>query len=466
MMPCAPLHFSQLPASAAASRQSFRGIASCRVAEPPREEDRAFPAPLRTMAEAPKQADDGDLDTTNLLIVVLDTNPYTWAHRGGAGASAGSAATTANGGDANDAGALPGLQPICQSLIVFLRAFCALHRLNELAVVANHVGGVARFLYPVPPPRAHAAAAHAGRELQPTRFEQGLVAYRHQAGWSDTLVAELRRLVAAPLPGGDGGGGADADGDAQMANGGAGAGAGAGAGDDDGGGARRPMLAAALSLALCYANRRQKADASLRPRVLVLQATPDAPAQYIAVMNAVFAAQRLRVPVDAAVLLARDREDSAFLQQACYLTGGLYVHPKPARTRHAALVQVLLEHFLPTRGGAAAAPLARPRHNVDLRATCFRTGESVTKGYVCSVCLSIFAKRAATCSTCGVRVKLPDGGRAAAARQRAAGARRQRAATDSPAPARAAAGARQRNSSVPPPRAPPRPAAVTVKTEK
>ena len=71
------------------------------------------------------------------------------------------------------------------------------------------------------------------------------------------------------VPGGDGGGGGagDADGDAD------------GDGDgSDGGGARRPMLAAALSLALCYANRRQTSDATVKPRVLVLQATPDAPA--------------------------------------------------------------------------------------------------------------------------------------------------------------------------------------------
>jgi hypothetical protein len=50
--------------------------------------------------------------------------------------------------------------------------------------------------------------------------------------------------------------------------------------------------------------------------------SPDAPSQYVAVMNAIFSAQRAEVAVDALVLGA----DSAYLQQAAHLTGGLYVH--------------------------------------------------------------------------------------------------------------------------------------------
>ena len=62
---------------------------------------------------------------------------------------------------------------------------------------------------------------------------------------------------------------------------------------------------------------------------------PDVPSQYIPPMNAIFAAQRSSVLIDACYL---GPAQSAFLQQAAHLTGGVYL--KPARP--AGLLQYLL----------------------------------------------------------------------------------------------------------------------------
>ncbi|GAB0495716.1 hypothetical protein MMPV_007021, partial [Pyropia vietnamensis] len=76
---------------------------------------------------------------------------------------------------------------------------------------------------------------------------------------------------------------------------------------------RTPRLAAALSLALCTANRARTGydasmntgvvaggvRASLQVRLAVLAAAPDADDAYVAVMNAAFAAARADVRVDA-----------------------------------------------------------------------------------------------------------------------------------------------------------------------
>lgn len=58
--------------------------------------------------------------------------------------------------------------------------------------------------------------------------------------------------------------------------------------------ARPAVLAGALSRALCFINKTQRADRGWRrgrPRILCLKGSPDATEQYISVMNAIFAAQ-------------------------------------------------------------------------------------------------------------------------------------------------------------------------------
>jgi len=164
---------------------------------------------------------------------------------------------------------------------------------------------------------------------------------------------------------------------------------------------RKPklLLAAALTRALCYANRWQTDVTNVgvvRPsiRILVLAGCPDTPPQYISMMNAVFAAKDIGVVIDACMM---GTDDSPFLQQAAYVTGGVCHKMRfPG-----ALYQHLSTTFLlePSQRQAIRS-LGQDR--VDLRAACFCHKRPVDEGYVCSVCLSIFCTPRATCGTCGV----------------------------------------------------------------
>jgi len=128
-------------------------------------------------------------------------------------------------------------------------------------------------------------------------------------------------------------------------------------------------------------------------RILCVSSSPDDPGQYLATMNAIFAAQRASILIDACVLAEKD---SSFMQQASYLTKGAYVRPaKPG-----ALVQYLLAAF--TADASSREYLRLPQApKVDFRASCFCHKKPTALGYVCSVCLSIFCEKVPVCTTCG-----------------------------------------------------------------
>ncbi|TGZ70736.1 hypothetical protein CRM22_003022 [Opisthorchis felineus] len=160
-------------------------------------------------------------------------------------------------------------------------------------------------------------------------------------------------------------------------------------------------------------------------RMLVVRAGEDSPSQYLALMNAVFTAQKLRVCIDVCVLplapstdpsLPRDAnfsskhiKYSSLLQQAAELTGGIYLHIPNTR----GLLQYLLSVFLP-------APTLRPKlllpdlrssgfnTGVDFRAACFCHRRLIDIGYVCSVCLSVFCEFSPLCATCGSPFAVPN----------------------------------------------------------
>ncbi|KAG7673915.1 hypothetical protein Ndes2526B_g02612 [Nannochloris sp. 'desiccata'] len=133
-------------------------------------------------------------------------------------------------------------------------------------------------------------------------------------------------------------------------------------------------------------------------RILCLSSSPDDPGQYLATMNAIFAAQRANILIDACVLTGKD---SSFMQQASYLTKGAYIRPaKPG-----ALVQYLLTAF--TADAASREYLRLPQASgVDFRASCFCHKKPTALGYVCSVCLSIFCEKVPACTTCGTNFPL------------------------------------------------------------
>ena len=154
-----------------------------------------------------------------------------------------------------------------------------------------------------------------------------------------------------------------------------------------------PLLSGALSLALCHINRLKRSYPKLRARVLCVSVSMDSSASYIAMMNNIFSAHKLAVPIDSLVL---HTTHSLFLQQAASLTAGLYLHlPSPT----ASLLQHLLVTFLPDVASRAHLLLSHPTA-VDYRATCFCHRRVVEQAMVCPVCLAIYCKATPTCGMC------------------------------------------------------------------
>ncbi|GMI82916.1 hypothetical protein like AT1G18340 [Hibiscus trionum] len=148
------------------------------------------------------------------------------------------------------------------------------------------------------------------------------------------------------------------------------------------------LFSGSLSMALCYIQRAFHSGAlHPHPRILCLQGSPDGAEQYVAIMNAIFSAQRSEVPIDSCYIGA---QNSAFLQQASYITGG--VHHKPQNLD--GLFQYLMTIFATDLHSRSFIHLPKPV-GVDFRAS------TIDMGYICSVCLSIFCKQHKKCSTCG-----------------------------------------------------------------
>ncbi|XP_019154406.1 PREDICTED: RNA polymerase II transcription factor B subunit 4 [Ipomoea nil] len=154
------------------------------------------------------------------------------------------------------------------------------------------------------------------------------------------------------------------------------------------------LLSGSLSMALCYIQRVfRSGPLHPQPRILCLHGSPDGPGQYVAIMNSIFSAQRSMVPIDSCAIGA---QHSAFLQQASYITNGVYLKPQILD----GLFQYLSTVFATDLHSRAFLHLPRPV-GVDFRASCFCHKNTIDMGYICSVCLSIFCKHQPQCSTCG-----------------------------------------------------------------
>ncbi|XP_057504984.1 general transcription and DNA repair factor IIH subunit TFB4 [Actinidia eriantha] len=154
------------------------------------------------------------------------------------------------------------------------------------------------------------------------------------------------------------------------------------------------LLSGSLSMALCYIQRIfRSGPLHPQPRILCLHGSPDGPEQYVAIMNAIFSAQRSMVPIDSCLLGA---QHSAFLQQASYITGGVYLKPQQLD----GLFQYLSTVFGADLLSRSFLQLPKPV-GVDFRASCFCHKNTIDMGYICSVCLSIFCQHHKKCSTCG-----------------------------------------------------------------
>uniref|UniRef100_A0A8C8UL66 General transcription factor IIH subunit 3 n=1 Tax=Peromyscus maniculatus bairdii TaxID=230844 RepID=A0A8C8UL66_PERMB len=135
----------------------------------------------------------------------------------------------------------------------------------------------------------------------------------------------------------------------------------------------------------------------MKSRILVIKAAEDSALQYMNFMNVIFAAQKQNILIDACVL----DSDSGLLQQACDITGGLYLKVPQMPS----LLQYLLWVFLPDQDQRSQLILPPPIH-VDYRAACFCHRSLIEIGYVCSVCLSIFCNFSPICTTCETAFKI------------------------------------------------------------
>lgn len=130
----------------------------------------------------------------------------------------------------------------------------------------------------------------------------------------------------------------------------------------------------------------------------MIQKSPDVSQHYISIMNGIFSAQKKSVAVDACILAG---EHSSFMQQAAYLTGGIYYKPQD----HSGLLQYLLSIYLPDPSMRKLLKLPS-QDSVDFRAMCFCHKEVISTAYVCPVCLSLFCEFQPICSTCGIRSRI------------------------------------------------------------
>ncbi|KAG0020607.1 RNA polymerase II transcription factor B subunit 4 [Entomortierella chlamydospora] len=169
---------------------------------------------------------------SNLLVIVIDTNPFEWEHPS----------------------APLKLNEALQHILAFMNAHLAGRHDNKLAVIASHVG-VSKFLYPT------LNEATPGSKVQ-TKKDANV--YQVFKVINDAVLLGITKLLEDTSPTLE---------------------------EKDLGSSK---IAASLSLGLCYINQALKSDGMghLKPRILVLTVSPDSSSDYIPIMNCIFSAQK------------------------------------------------------------------------------------------------------------------------------------------------------------------------------
>uniref|UniRef100_A0A671VPZ2 General transcription factor IIH subunit 3 n=1 Tax=Sparus aurata TaxID=8175 RepID=A0A671VPZ2_SPAAU len=311
-------------------------------------------------------------DEINLLVIVVDVNPIWW------------------GQQAQREPELT-LSKCLDAVMVLGNSHMAMTRTNKLAVIASHCQD-SHFLYPNKNWRGGDNGGEDASSSGDGKYELLSVA--------NNLIAEEIRNVMTKT--------------------------------EVRGNSTETLLAGSLAKALCYIHRVSKevegrqtfllsslimlsnwhgvsyryllmlpflfsVGQEIKSRILVVKAAEDCARQYMNFMNVIFAAQKQNILIDACVL----DSDSGLLQQACDITGGLYLKIP----QKIALAQYLLWVFLPDSEQRSQLVLPPPAH-VDYRAACFCHRNLIEIGYVCSVCLSIFCNFSPICTTCETAFKI------------------------------------------------------------
>lgn len=324
----------------------------------------------------------------SLLTVILDTNPHAWNLI---------------------SSSLP-LSKALANLLVFINAHLAINPANRIGVLASHVDRV-EWLYPTARSQLDTNGT-SGQDEQSNPTDDANK-YRPFARVEHAISMNLQRLIKSTS--------------ASSIE-----------------GAVNTQIAGALTRALAFISKQVSSGSAtgssqatfnysdpsamagsndaigqqaanqqrtLSPRILLITLSPDAPDQYIPVMNSIFAAQRLSIPLD---ILPLTPSNKTFLQQAADATQGIYL-PVTTPTAHAGLLQYLMFAYLPDL--SARHHLISPGNdsNVDFRAACFCHRRIVDLGFVCSICLSIFCEPTldenGRCLTCSSALSLGDFGR-------------------------------------------------------
>ncbi|XP_042408191.1 general transcription and DNA repair factor IIH subunit TFB4-like isoform X1 [Zingiber officinale] len=288
-------------------------------------------------ASAPSKLYSNDV---SLLVVLLDANPFFWAS---------SAAASGDSASQHHPTAVLSFSKLLNHVIPFLSSLLLLNQFNQVVLITTGVNSCS-YIYD-----SEEGGAESATGKVPAACSKILLRLEEFLTKDRLLGKDPDKAVASSVS---------------------------------------SLLSGSLSLALCYIQRIFRSGTRHpQPRILCLQGSPDGPEQYVAVMNAIFTAQRSMIPIDSCVMGV---QHSAFLQQASYITGGVYLKPQHLD----GLFQYLSSVFATDLQSRSFLQLPRPA-GVDFRASCFCHKKTIDMGYVCSVCLSIFCKRHKKCSTCG-----------------------------------------------------------------
>lgn len=332
-------------------------------------------------------------DPPSNLSVVLDTAVASWIE-------------TTDAGENNAAKqAADRLRSVTEQLLIFLNTFLMLHDSNRVSVIIASAN-TCDLVFPVMPNASDLPSDYdTGAEDDALEALSTSATLRVPADPS-VAMHSLREAVVM---------GVKQSLQAQMS---------ASLGAQRGQGANG-VLSTAVAKALCLHNRARKLraerlalrrgkdgtavdaaemDVPANSRILAIVAAVDAPQHYVSIMNCMFAAQKLNIPIDSCVFA---KTDSTYLQQAAHLTQGVSMR---IAQQGDTFLQTLQTIFLADRQTRDFVAMPAP-DCVDFRASCMQTRKIIEDGYTCSVCLSTFdssvAKGTAMCAVCHARFALP-----------------------------------------------------------
>lgn len=302
----------------------------------------------------------------SLLITIVDCNPIAWQLR---------RKNTPTPSSSSSPFLVP-FNDFLRTFIIFLNAYVLMHRRNQLVVISSQQRG-SNVIYPrrIGPTSSSkdestnsSGLANADDSFVPVMHTlPSIIASKLIDAVSDSTFTSAPSLPSSST---------SSAGATQL---------------------KTSSLSQALSTALCIINRQQQKQPKLQPRIVIIQVSKDDSSSYNAMMNSIFSAQKLNVPVDSIVL---SKGESHFLQQASLLTKGVYLHSLDQRD----VLTQMLTHCLPSSHTRTVLE-PRVQQSVDFKASCFCHRKPVETAFMCSVCLALTCDEAEACGTCGTVVR-------------------------------------------------------------